>query len=157
MTDLPPKTDLPELVARDFARYSGGRLALDLRSSEGEAVESLFAAGGIDFRTRVFDLAMMQYRLVGGRVHRLGNSASALFAYRGPGGRDLVCQMYQGRLASLPEPDGAREHDGIRFQVYRVGKLTLVFWQEGPVVCVLASDAESESVIQLAYAKAVKA
>jgi anti-sigma factor RsiW len=152
----PSRTDLPKAVARDFAEYSSGRLALDLRSSDGEAVESLFAARGIDFRTRVFDLGMMQYQLVGGRIHRLGNRASALFAYRGPEGRDLVCQMYEGRLTSLPQPDDVHDHDGIRFQVYRVGKLTLVFWQEGAVVCVLASDAESESVIQLAYAKAVK-
>jgi hypothetical protein len=42
------------------------------------------------------------------------------------------------------------------FQIYRVGELTLVFWQEGTMVCVLASDAKSEAVIQLAYAKAVK-
>jgi hypothetical protein len=64
--------------------------------------------------------------------------------------------MYEGRLASLPQPDEVRDHGGIRFQVYRKGKLTLVFWQEGAVVCVLASDAESDDVIQLAYAKAVK-
>jgi anti-sigma factor RsiW len=151
------KVHLPEAVARDFAEYSSGSLALDLRSSDGEAVESLFAARGIDFSTRVFDLGMMQYQLVGGRIHRLGNRASALFAYRGPRGRDLVCQMYEGRLASLPRPEDVRDHNGIRFQVYREGNLTLVFWQEGAVVCVLVSDAESESVIQLAYAKAGKA
>lgn len=150
------RPDLPEVVGRDFAEYSSGGLALDLRSSDGKAVESLFAARGIDFRTRVFDLGMMQYQLVGGRVHRLGSRPSALFAYRGPEGRDLVCQMYEGRLDALPRPDTVRSQDGIRFQVYRLGKLTLVFWQEGTVVCVLASDAEPESVIRLAYAKAVK-
>jgi hypothetical protein len=64
--------------------------------------------------------------------------------------------MYEGRLADLPRPDDVRERDGIRFQVYRTGELTLVFWQEGAVVCVLASDAEPEAVIQLAYGKAVK-
>ena len=154
---LPPRrADLPDAVAADFAEYSSDRLALDLRSSDGEAVESLFAARGIGFRTRVFDLGMMQYRLVGGRVHRLGDGPSALFAYRGPEGRDLVCQMYEGRLADLPPPDEVREHDGIRFQVYRMGGLTLVFWQEGTLVCVLASDAEPEAVIQLAFGKAVK-
>jgi anti-sigma factor RsiW len=152
----PSKADLPNAVAHDFAQYSGGKLALDLRTSDGKAVESLFVARGIDFRTRVFDLGMMQYRLVGGRIHRLDGHASALFAYRGADGRDLVCQMYEGRVASLPQPDDVRTRNGIRFQVYRVGKLTLVFWQEGAVVCVLASDAESESVIRLAYAKAVK-
>jgi anti-sigma factor RsiW len=152
----PPKADLAEAVAGDFTGYSRGHLQLDLRSSDIQAVENLFIAGGIDFPTRVFDFGMMQYQLVGGRIHRLRNRPSALFAYRGPEGRDLVCQMYQGRLADLPPPDDVREHDGITFQVYRTGGLTLVFWQEGAVVCVLASDAESEEVIQLAYAKAVK-
>jgi anti-sigma factor RsiW len=152
----PPRADLADAVAHDFTAYSSGALELDLASSDGEAVESLFAAGGIEFRTRVFDLGMMQYQLVGGRIHRLHTRPSALFAYRGPEGRNLVCQMYEGQLAELPPPDEVREHDGITFQVYRAGRLTLVFWQEGAVVCVLASDAEFEAVIQLAYAKAVK-
>jgi len=151
-----PRADLVDAVTRDFAVYSSGTLALDLRSADGTAVESLYARGGIDFRTRVFDLGMMQYRLVGGRIHRLRGRPSALFAYRGPEGRDLVCQMYEGRLAELPRSDDVREHNGITFQVYRAGRLTLVFWQESAVVCVLASDAESETVIQLAYVKAVK-
>lgn len=150
------RADLPAAVARDFAEYSSGRLALDLPSSDGAAVESLFAKGGIAYRTRVFDLSMMQYRLVGGRLHRLRDRPSALFAYRGPDGRDLMCQMYEGRLADLPRSDDVRDHNGITFRVYRVARLTLVFWQEDTVVCVLVSDAESETVIQLAYAKAVK-
>lgn len=152
-----PRANLVDVVARDFAEYSNGSLTLDLRSSDGTAVESLYARGGIGFRTRVFDLGMMQYRLVGGRIHRLRGRPSALFAYRGPEGRDLVCQMYEGQLAQLPRSDDVREHNGITFQVYRAGSVTLVFWQEGAVVCVLASDAESEAVIQLAYAKAAKA
>jgi len=152
----PPRTNLVDAVARDFAEYAGGRLALDLRSSDGAAVESLFASGGVSFPTHVFDLGMMQYRLAGGLLHRLRDRPSALFAYRGPAGRDLVCQMYEGWLRDLPRTDDVREHNGIIFQVYRVRGLTLVFWQEGVVVCVLASDAESEVVIQLAYAKAVK-
>jgi anti-sigma factor RsiW len=152
----PPSPDLADAVANDFTAYSSGALDLDLRSSDGEAVESLFAAGGIEFRTRVFDLGMMQYQLAGGRIHHLRNRPSVLFAYRGPEGRNLICQMYEGQLTELPRPDEVREHDGITFKVYRAGRLTLVFWQEGAVVCVLASDAESEAVIQLAYAKAVK-
>ncbi|MGH7613971.1 MAG: anti-sigma factor family protein [Gemmatimonadales bacterium] len=152
----PPRANLDAAVARDFIEYSGGRLALDVRSSDGSAVEHHFAGGGIGFPTRVFDFRMMQYRLVGGRIHRLRGRPSAMFAYRGPAGRDLVCQMYEGWLADLPRVADVREHNGITFQVYRARGLTLVFWQEGAVVCVLASDAESEAVIQLAYAKAVK-
>jgi anti-sigma factor RsiW len=151
-----PRPDLTDTAAHDFEEYSSGRLDLDLRSSDPAAVETMFAAGGIDFRTRVFDLGMMEYRLIGGRIHRLRGRPSALFAYRGPGGRDLVCQMYQGWLDDLPPPEERREHNGISFRVYRAGALTLVFWQEGEVVCVLVSDASPEAVIQLAFAKAVK-
>jgi anti-sigma factor RsiW len=153
----PPRRDLADAVARDYAEYSTGGLALDLRSADGAAVESLFARGGIAFRTRVFDVAMMRYRLVGGRVHRLRGRPSALFVYRGPEGRILVCQMYEGMLADLPPTADVRQHNGVTFRVYRTGPLTLVFWQEGAVVCVLASDAKSEAVVQLAYAKAVAA
>lgn len=147
---------LPAAVARDVAAYRDGTLRLTLHTSDRLAIERLFVAGALGYATRVFDLGMMQYQLVGGRVHRLRGSPSALFVYRGPDGRDLVCQMYEGRLADLPRGDGLREHDGITFHVHRVGRLTLVFWQEGTVVCVLASDADAEAVIQLAFAKAVK-
>lgn len=153
----PPRPTLVDAVAHDFEEYSSGRLDLDLRSGDPAALETSFASRGIDFPTRVFDLVMMEYRLLGGRVHRVRGHPSALFAYRGPGARDLVCQMYPGRLADLPRPEERREHNGISFQVYRAGELTLVFWQEGEVVCVLASDASPETVIQLAYAKAVRA
>ncbi len=34
--------------------------------------------------------------------------------------------------------------------------LTVVFWQEGAVTCVLTSDISPEEVVQLAFAKAVK-
>jgi anti-sigma factor RsiW len=147
---------LPAAVAQDFAAYHDGTLPLALHTSDGAAVERFFVAGGAPFAMRVFDLGMMQYQLVGGRVHQLGGRPSALFVYRGPGGRNLVCQMYEGRLADLPRSDDMREHNGITFQVYRAGTVTLVFWQEGAVVCVLASDADAEAVIQLAFAKAVK-
>lgn len=147
---------LPELVARDFASYAGGRAPLDIEARDPQVIEAFFARNGVRFTTRVFDLGMMRYDLLGGRVHRLGRGVSALFAYRGSDGRFLVCQMYEGAVAALPPPDETRENNGITFQVYREGTTTVVFWQEGDVVCVLASDAALETVMQLAYAKAVK-
>jgi anti-sigma factor RsiW len=153
---LAPPRDLVNAVARDYAAYAAGSLELGVRSFDGAVVESAFVRGGITFRARVFDLGMMQYRLVGGRVHRVRGRPSALFAYRGPAGQDLVCQMYEGQLTDLAQSDDVRERNGITFRVYRVRGLTLVFWQEGAAVCVLASDGDPEAVIQLAYAKAVK-
>jgi len=148
--------DLPAAVGRDFAGYRDARLALELRTGDPAALERFFAARGIAFPTRVFDLGMMRYRLAGGRVHRVAGRPSALFAYTGPNAAPLICEMYGGSLAELPRAAEQRVHDGITFRVYRVGRMTLVFWQEGTVVCVLASEGNTDEVVQLAYAKAVK-
>jgi anti-sigma factor RsiW len=96
---------------------------------------------GVPFTTRVFDLGMMGYRLEGGRVHRLAGRLSALFVYRGEGGKILVCEMYSGHARELPGGAVLRENKGIRFYVYRTGRTTTVFWQERDVVCALSSDA----------------
>lgn len=149
--------DLPSAVGRDFAAYGRAALSLDTTSGDGPALERYFTRRGIAFRTRVFDLAMMGYGLVGARVHRLAGRPSALFVYRGVDARILVCQMYEGTLDELPQGGEAREHSGIEFRIFKQNGLTLVFWREGPVVCVLVSDAAVEDVIQLAYAKAMKA
>ena len=145
---------LPSLVAADFVAFDTGAMKLEIESADPKVVEAFFARSGVGFPTHVYDLAMMQYRLVGGRVHRLDGRTSAFFAYRGPGDTSLVCQMYEGRVDELPATDDVREHNGIRFYVHRSGNLTLVFWQEDGVVCVLASDARPEDVVQLAFAKA---
>lgn len=147
---------LPSLVASDFAAYQTGTLKLDYESADPKAVEAHFARNGVRFSTHVYDLGMMNYRLAGGRVHRLGGRTSALFAYRGPGDSSLVCQMYEGRAADLPATDDVREHNGFTFYVYHSGKVTTVFWQEDGVICVLSSDAPLENVVQLAFAKAMR-
>jgi len=148
--------DLPSAVQRDFADYTREALSLDTTGGDGPALERYFARHGIAFQTRVFDLGMMGYRLVGARVHRLAARASALFTYRGGDDRTLMCQMYEGTLAELPQGGEAHEHNGIEFRIFRKQGVTLVFWMEGSVVCVLVSDAPSDAVLQLAYAKAVK-
>ncbi len=63
--------------------------------------------------------------------------------------------MFLGRPEQLPEADEVREHNGIRFHIYRKDGVTLAFWKEGSVLCVLVSDIDSEELIQLAFAKAV--
>jgi anti-sigma factor RsiW len=148
--------DLVNAAVRDFVRYRAGTLRIEMAASAPTELERRFAAAGVGFATRVFDFGMMGYRLRGGGVHRLAGRVSALFAYDGDSGQRVVCQMYPGDLAELPAPAEEREHNGIRFLVFRTDDLTLVFWQEGEVVCVLVSDAEPEVAIQLAYAKAIK-
>lgn len=156
LVSRPTPASLPELVARDFVAYASGRVPLEVTSRDPRVIEAFFARNGIGFATRVFDLGMMRYDLTGGRVHRLGDRVSALFAYRGADGRLLVCEMYEGTVAELPQADETRENNGITFRVHREGNTTVVFWQEGDVVCVLASDGTPEAIIQLAYAKAIR-
>jgi len=148
--------DLPSAVGRDFAAYRKAALSLDTTSGDGPALERYFARRGLAFRTRVFDLGMMGYGLVGARVHRLDDRPTALFAYRGVDDRTLMCQMFEGSLDELPQGGEPREHNGIEFRIFKEDGLTLVFWMEGSVVCVLVSDVPGEDVVQLAYAKAVK-
>jgi len=154
---LPRKPNTPAAVEADFDAYRTGRLALALETADTRTMEVFFAANGIRFRTRVFDLGMMKYRLAGGRVHRLAGRTSALFVYLGEKEKTLICEMYEGRVEELPPAAERREHGGFTFFIYRdIGK-TAVFWQEGPVTCVLVSDIDSEEVIALAFAKAMKA
>ncbi len=154
---LPRKPSAPAAVEADFEAYRTGRLALALETADTRTMETFFAANGISFRTRVFDLGMMKYRLAGGRVHRLAGRPSALFVYLGEKEKALICEMYEGRVEELPPAAERREHGGFTFFIYRDRGKTAVFWQEGPVTCVLVSDIDSEEVIALAFAKAMKA
>lgn len=149
--------DLPVEVAQDFHTYQSERLPLDLTTEDVAFMENYFAEQGIAFETRVFDLGMMNYGLVGGRIHELVGRKSAFFVYRGEGDRVLVCQMYPGQPGELPEAAEQREHNDIQFYVFHRDRVTMVFWQEGDIICVLASDVDDpEEVIQLAFGKAVK-
>lgn len=149
-----PGLDLPAQAARDVAAVGSRTLPLTLTSSDAAALERYFA-GTPGPRVRVIDLSMMQITLEGGLRHALAGRPSALYAYRTPSGARLVCQMYEGRLADLPPPAEVRESNGFRFQVYTRDGITLVFWQEGDLVCVLASELQAEEVIALAQAKAM--
>src|SRR5262249_37574872 len=142
-------TSLPAAAARDFTRVRSGQITLELPTENAGVLEAYFVRRSLPFHARVFDLAMMGYRLQGGSVHALEGRPSALFVYRGADGRFLVCQMYEGMtrdLRDLPPATEVRRQGDFEFHVYRRGKETLVFWQEGAVTCVLAGDGAPEEV-----------
>ena len=141
-------------VARDHADLRAVRLALDLRTPDVKEMEAYFAGARLPFPVRVFDLGMMSYTLVGGKVHSVRGHPSALYVYRGPNGDTLICQMYEAGMADLPPGGEVHEHEGIRFVVYSRDGLTLVFWPEGRVVCVLVGEGGSDAILPLAFAKA---
>jgi anti-sigma factor RsiW len=148
-----------EAVAEDFRAFRAERLALDLKTAKPQELEEHFRRRGIPFPARVFDFGMMKYDLVGGRVHAQAGRPAALYAYRASAGSlddVIVCQMFPGSLRELPTPAAVRHHKDIAFHVFRSGELTLVFWQEGDIICVLTAGGDPETVVQFAFAKAVK-
>ncbi len=147
--------DLPAQAARDLGAVGSRSLPLELQTSEAAALERYFADAPNGPRVRVIDLGMMGIPLEGGVRHVLDGRPSALYAYRTPSGARLVCQMYVGRLSDLPPPDNAIDNRGFHFQIYDRGGITVVFWQEGDLVCVLASDLPAGEVIALAFEKAM--
>lgn len=151
-----PGRDLPSLVAKDFVDYEAGALPLEIRTSDIRKLEGFFAARRLGFETHVFDLAMMKFQVAGGRVRDLGGRPVSFFVYQGPAGRILVCDMFRGQIAELPQRAALRQHNGIDFHVYERDGVTMVFWKEGPVICVLTARGDPEEVIQLAFAKAVR-
>jgi anti-sigma factor RsiW len=152
----PASSSVPDLVASDFSSFAAGTLALELETADPPALESHLGRAGLGFPARVFDFGMMDYRLIGGGRHRVGGAPSALFAYEGGSTLRMVCQMYAGRAGDLPSPAERRTNEGVEFLVYRIGDVTLVFWQEGAIVCVLAANGDPEAAIRLAFAKAVR-
>lgn len=151
------RRDLADLLAADYAAYRDGRLTLTLLTGDAQELEQRFRAAGLGFPARVLDLAMMQQALAGGRAHDLGGRPSALFAYRDPQGRPLVCQMFQGTPEELGKPQSRHEQNGIPFFVHRRGPVTVVAWPEAGVLCALAAEGAPEAVLALAVAKAMHA
>lgn len=149
-----PASDLPTIAARDLAAVGSPALPFAVQARDAATLERYFAAS-TGPRVRVIDLAMMEIALEGATRHTLAGRPSGLYSYQTPSGARLVCQMYEGRLADLPPPESVRTENGFRFQIYTRGNVTVVFWQEGDLVCVLASELPAAEVVALAVAKAM--
>ncbi len=143
-----------DMIAADHRALERGAVALELKTTDVAELEGFFAARQLGFPTRVFDLSMMGYRLVGGAVLRREDGPHVLIVYRAANGALVICQMYRGAVdRALPHAE-RRIRDRVTLYVEHRDDLTLAFWQEGAVVCVLASRIEPEAVIELAFAKA---
>ena len=150
----PSSEDLPTAAVASYRLHRAGQLPHAIETPD-EGVLERFFERQLDFPARVIDLRMMELTLVGGRVHELQGRPSALYAYRGPEGRVVLCQMLPGTLEELPPPDQALEDRGFTFRIYRRGDLTAVFWLEGAVLCVLVSDMPTPDLVALAREKAM--
>jgi anti-sigma factor RsiW len=149
---------LPKALAGDFRARASGRLSVTLETADPARLEAWLASAPLRFPTRVFDLRMMGYELRGGGTATVAGRPSAFIVYREVAtGREVMCRMLLGGLTDLPSPDEKREHDGIPFRIHQVEGVTLVFWPEGDVLCVLVGEGDAEALVQLAFAKAMKA
>lgn len=153
---LDPSRDVVESLAADFTAIAGTHLTLDAPLSDPAGLEAFFVARGVPFPTHVYDLAMMDFRLAGGRVHRVDRRISALFAYRNGAGDWLVCQMFRGTSSEIPGDARRLARNDIEFHVFTRERVTVVVWAEGEVLCALASDLPEGAVVDLAIAKAMK-
>lgn len=151
-----PSAPDPVSAARaDYDAVRSGVLALERRSSSAAELERYFNEPAPGPPVRVIDLGMMGWTLDGGIRRQVGARVHALYAYRSANGDRLVCQMFEGDLADLPAADATHRENGFDFRVYTRESVTLVFWQEGPLVCVLAADLPAAEVLALAVAKAM--
>jgi anti-sigma factor RsiW len=140
-----------DLVAAAAEDVTGG-VPIDMPTAEPSQLSRYFRDKGVP--ATVFDLTAAGFRLEGGRAQVLAGRPSALSAYRGADGRALHCQMYEGRMAELPGGGTVQERGGVTFRVYEREGVTLAFWQEGGVVCVLVGPLAPERLLELAAAKA---
>jgi hypothetical protein len=65
--------------------------------------------------------------------------------------------MYEGLVGDLPAGGRVLESGGVRVLVFQASDLTQVFWQEGPIVCVLVSDAPTEEIVRITLGKVRRA
>lgn len=155
----PWRPGAPEPVEQAYAAFVAVRddgQALERRTTDAATLERYFNEPARGPHIRVIDLAMMGWRLEGGSRRALGSAPSALYAYRSADHTDeLVCQMYVGELSGLPAAQAIHRENGFEFHVYVRNGTTLVFWEEGPLVCVLAADLPTPDVLALAVAKAM--
>ena len=146
----------PSSVARDWERIASGRLSLELRSDSPTAVSRFFSERGVGFPVPPDSLEIPGYRLVGARVHALAGRPSALYVYRSAAGTMLVCQMYRGRVAELAPGAQLLRRGNARLCVFRASGTSQVFWQDGEIVCALASDIAADEVVRIAFSKALR-
>ena len=142
----------PAEVGRDYLAVAANTLPLTHATSDPRALQRYYAAqGGVP--TGVYDLGMMNYTLVGGRVHPHRGQPGTLTLYEGTNGERLICEMYFAPPPSRA-PVARRTSHGVEFTVYRHGETVMVFWDEGPVTCVLVARMEPEALLRIAFAKA---
>jgi len=146
----------PSAAIGDYEALRTGTVALQFATADAGELERALVQLELGFRPRVLDLAMMGWRLQGGRASELRGAKAALFSYVDSAGRVVVCEMYGGTLKDLPEGGERFERGGFSFVEYQERGVRAIFWAEGSVICVLVGELPSADLRALAIAKAMQ-
>lgn len=143
---------LPAHVSEAYMRVAGGLVAPSIAAPDAAALSTALArtAPGA---VRVPALDGSGWRLEGGTgAETLGGRPAATAIYRNAIGEYLVWHAVDGSVDELPPTSDVRDAGGRRYFVHYKATNTLVFWQEGPRLAVIAASLPAEHVVAVARA-----
>ncbi len=128
--------DLLATLAHDAQTVAAQRVSLTWRTSDVAELRGYYRSSGrIDFEQSVEDFSAVGWRLVGGRVGRIGDVDTTFSVYDGKSGK-VVCRRFRAGQIALPR-GGERVGD---IRVFTVDGVTICVIHVGKdVICCLAS------------------
>lgn len=147
---------LPAHVSEEYMRVAGGLVRPTLAVTNGASLSAALA-GAEPGSVRVPAMDASGWTLEGGTHVELGGRPAATAIYRNGIGEFLVWQAVDGTTTELPPTADVRDLDGRRFFVHYKATNTLVFWQEGPRLIVIAASQPGEHVMAVARVAAAGA
>jgi hypothetical protein len=143
---------IPALVAEDYMDVAGGLIVAEPHRGPAE-LSSAVSSTGVG-PLPVPNLEREGYALAGGRRHELDGRVGLLAVYHNNLQDLLVYEVWEGSTEDLPDTRDIRDTSDHQFLVHQKSTMTLVFWQDGPLVRVVASSLPTEQVVALATAAA---
>jgi hypothetical protein len=147
---------IPAHVSELYMRVAGGLVTATIAVPDAPVLSARLSAGPPGL-VRVPPLEAAGWHLEGGTHVTLGGRPAATAIYRSALRDYLVWHAFDGRADELPPTADVRDQDGRRYYVHYKATNTLVFWQEGPRLAVLAASLPAEHVMIVARAAAAGA
>ncbi len=141
-------------LVEEYREIQGDRYVLLSEAATTADLEGLFAEWDLPFDAEVLDPNTGMLKFHGGNVHDFRKGKSGTIVYRCPENRNVMCEMYIGDIEDLPEGGETRTVGDKDFYILHEDDITFVFWEQGPMVCVMGAARNPEEVAQFAYAKA---
>jgi len=137
---------LPAHVSEHYMRVAGGLVSPTIRIVDAASLSGPMSASAPG-AVRVPEIGGSGWRLEGGTHGELGGRPAATAIYRNGIGEFLVWHAVDGTTDELPLTADVRDFDGRRYFVHYKATNTLVFWQEGPRLCVIVASLPAEHVM----------